>query len=81
MPKLPRLYPKEILAVLLRLDFYVHHQVGSHAQLRHRHKTHLRVTVPRHDRFELPPFVVNSILKQAEIARADFVKLLKKRPD
>ncbi|MBI2669775.1 MAG: type II toxin-antitoxin system HicA family toxin [Candidatus Yanofskybacteria bacterium] len=32
-------------------------------QLRHSIKTDLRVTIPRHGNFDLPPFVINSILK------------------
>ena len=76
--KLPPLKGKFIVNLLLRVDFYIHHQTGSHVQLRHNEKTHLRVTIPQHARFELPPFVVNSILKQAEINRKEFLSLLKK---
>ena len=77
MPKLPRLYPKQVVGALLSLGFYSHHQTGSHIQLRHLIKTHLRVTVPRHDRFELPLYVVSSILKQAEVTKEEFIKALK----
>ena len=63
---------------LLKAGFYVHHQKGSHVHLRHESNQKLRVTVPRHDQFELPPFVINSILKQGDISREDFLRLLKK---
>jgi predicted RNA binding protein YcfA (HicA-like mRNA interferase family) len=54
----------------------VHHQTGSHAQLRHPAKLHLRVTVPRHDRFDLPKQVLRSILRQAEMSVEEFLDLL-----
>ncbi len=76
MTKLPALKPKKVLKALLRAGFYVHHQTGSHVQLRHSQKSHLRVTIPYHSRFDLPPSVINSILKQAEISKEEFLKLL-----
>ncbi len=78
MPKFPVLNAKQILKILFRLGFYKHHQTGSHIQLHHDEKTHLRVTVPRHDKCDLPTSVVHSILKQAEIEKSDFLKFLKK---
>jgi predicted RNA binding protein YcfA (HicA-like mRNA interferase family) len=74
--QLPILKPREILRALLRAGFYVHHQSGSHAQLRHPAKPHLRVTVPRHDRFDIPRPVLRSILQQAELTVEQFLKLL-----
>ena len=77
MPKIPPLKGKEIVAVFLKRGFYKHHQTGSHIHLRHIEKLHLRVTIPRHDKFDLPVFVVGSILKQAEISKEEFLKILK----
>lgn len=74
--KLPLLKPRAVLRALLRAGFYVHHQTGSHAQLRHVVKAHLRVTVPRHDRFDLPRAVLKSILQQAELTVDQFIALL-----
>ena len=74
--KLPTLKPKIVLQVLIRAGFYVYHQKGSHAQLRHFTKKYLRVTIPMHSSFDLPPQVLSSILKQAEIPKEDFMKLL-----
>jgi len=79
MPKIPPLTGKEILRLLLKHGFVKHHQTGSHIQLRHEQKSELRVTVPRHDKFDLPPFVVGSILKQADMTKDEFVKILKNR--
>lgn len=79
MPKLSPIKAKMIIRIFLKLDFYVHHQRGSHVQLRNYNKSHLRVTIPRHDKFDLQPSIIISILKQAEIDRNDFLKLLRKK--
>jgi predicted RNA binding protein YcfA (HicA-like mRNA interferase family) len=76
MPALRALSAKEVVRVLLRAGFYIHHQKGSHTQLRHHTKTHLRVTVPFHARFDLPTPIVRSILRQAEVSVVEFKKLL-----
>jgi len=76
MTKLPALKPKKVLKALLRAGFYIHHQTGSHIQLRHPQKSHLRVTIPYHSKFDLPSSVINSILKQTEISKEEFLKLL-----
>ena len=76
MSKIRALRAKQIINALLKGGFYVHHQAGSHVQLRHHQKVHLRVTIPRHDKFDLPVFVVKSILKQAELTEVEFLKLL-----
>jgi predicted RNA binding protein YcfA (HicA-like mRNA interferase family) len=75
-PKLPVLKPKDVLRALLKAGFFVHHQSGSHAQLRHATKSQLRVTVPRHDRFDLPIPVIKSILRQAELTVEEFMEYL-----
>ena len=76
MPKIPPMKAKKLIKILLRLGFYIHHQTGSHVQLRHDTKTHLRVTIPRHDRFELPPSILLSILNQAETTKDELIKYL-----
>jgi predicted RNA binding protein YcfA (HicA-like mRNA interferase family) len=75
-PDLPVLKPRKVLRALLRAGFEIHHQTGSHAQLRHPGKPHLRVTVPRHDRFDLPAPVMRSILRQAALTVEEFLDLL-----
>lgn len=75
MPKLPRITSKKILAVLLRTGFYVHHQVGSHVNLRHKIKPHLHVVIPRHGK-DLSLKTLKSILVQAELTPQEFKELL-----
>ncbi len=77
MPKLPRITAAKLLKVLLKASFFVHHQTGSHINLRHPHKTYLHVVVPYHKR-ELAPKTLQSILSQAEITIEEFLRLLKK---
>ncbi len=74
--KIPALKPKTVLKALLRAGFYAYHQRGSHIQLRHSSKPNLRVTIPLHTRFDLPPSVVQNILKQADLSREEFLKFL-----
>ena len=75
MPKLPRITSKKVLKALLRAGFYVHHQTGSHANLRHREKKHLHVVIPRHSG-DLAPKTTKSIVMQAEMTVEEFVALL-----
>jgi len=75
-PQLPILKPRRVLRALLRAGFEVHHQTGSHAQLKHPGKPHLRVTVPMHDRFDLARSVLKSILRQAEMTLEEFLDSL-----
>ncbi len=75
MPKLPRITSRKILAVLLRSGFYVHHQSGSHVNLRHNVKAHLHVVVPAHGR-DLSLKTLKSILIQAELTNQEFKELL-----
>jgi len=75
MPKLPRITSKKLLQALLRAGFYMHHQTGSHANLRHRVKTHLHVVVPLHSG-DLAPKTTKSIIVQAKMSVEEFVALL-----
>ena len=77
MPKLPRTNSTKLIRVLLRAGFYIHHQTGSHANLRHRLKTHLRVVVPRHSG-DLAPKTLKSIITQCDLTLEEFVALLGK---
>ncbi len=77
MPKLPRITSRKLLQVLLRAGFYVHHQTGSHVNLRHDNKTHLHVVVPSHSG-DLAPKTIKSIIVQCEMTVAQFAALLGK---
>ena len=76
MGKLPALKSKVVLRALHAGGFDIMHQTGSHVRLHHPEKPHVRVTVPFHTRFDLPPSVIQSILRQAELSRDEFLELL-----
>lgn len=75
MLKIPRLASRKIIAALLRAGFYIHHQTGSHANLRHISKTYLHVVIPRHSS-DLAPKTIKSILAQAELTIETLKELL-----
>ena len=66
MPPLPRISSKKLLRALLRAGFFIHHQSGSHANLRHATKSHLHIVIPA-GRNDLAPKTLKSILVQAEL--------------
>jgi predicted RNA binding protein YcfA (HicA-like mRNA interferase family) len=76
MPKLPPQNGHQVLRILLKAGFYIHHQSGSHARLFHNVRTELRVTIPIHNK-ELPDNTLRAILKQADISEEYFLRLLK----
>ncbi|MCL4551151.1 MAG: type II toxin-antitoxin system HicA family toxin [Bacteroidetes bacterium] len=71
---LPVLKAKEIIRILEKSGFYIHHQTGSHVQMKHREKLHLRITIPFHNK-DIPKQVLFSILKQAELTLNEFNQL------
>ena len=75
-PRVPIVKPREVLRALQKAGFEIHHQSGSHAQLKYPGKLHLRVTVPRHDRFDLPVPVLRSITRQAGMTVEEFLEFL-----
>ncbi|MFZ0819869.1 MAG: type II toxin-antitoxin system HicA family toxin [Candidatus Acidiferrales bacterium] len=75
MPKLPRINAKKLLRALLRAGFFIHHQTGSHANLRHIEKQHLHVVVPGHGG-DLAPKTLKAIIVQAELTVEEFLELL-----
>ncbi len=77
MPKLPRISSKNLLAVFLRKGFYVHHQTGSHVNLRHESKTEIRLVIPIHSK-DLSPKTIKSIITQAGMTVKEFIELVEK---
>ena len=75
MPKLPRIPSSLVARALNRAGFYLYHQAGSHMQLRHPVKIHLRVTIPFR-RKDLVPKTLKSIIEQAGLTVDEFIKLL-----
>jgi predicted RNA binding protein YcfA (HicA-like mRNA interferase family) len=75
MSKLPVLRAKQIVRVLERAGFLIHHSTGSHAQLKHPQRPGLLVTVPYHTR-DVPRRILHSILRQAQLSPEEFLELL-----
>lgn len=75
MARLPRVTAKRVLKALLRSGFYIHHQTGSHVNLRHHSKPHLHVVIPSHGG-DLAPKTIKSILAQAELTVEEFTECI-----
>jgi predicted RNA binding protein YcfA (HicA-like mRNA interferase family) len=73
MTKLPRISGRDCVTALLKAGFIFKRQHGSHIILR-REAPFAQVVVPDHR--ELDSGTLRSILRQANIAPEDFVKLL-----
>ncbi len=76
MPKLPIIKYKDLIKVLMKLGFYLHHQVGSHAQFKNRKGK--RITIPIHSNRDIKPGTLKSILRDLEIPTEEFIKILHK---
>jgi len=74
-PRLPSLTAKQVLRALNKAGFYVHHQTGSHATLKHPNHPRKRVTIPIHAR-ELPRGTLIAIVKQAGMTLDEFAEYL-----
>lgn len=75
MTKLPRLSSRKVLKALLRANFYIHHQTGSHVNLRHAIEKHYSIVIPLHKK-DLAPKTLKSIIFQAGLTVEEFIKLL-----
>ncbi|HUU13262.1 MAG TPA: type II toxin-antitoxin system HicA family toxin [Terriglobia bacterium] len=75
MARLPRITAKKVLRALLKAGFYIHHQTGSHVNLRHHTRLHLHVVIPRHGG-DLAPKTLKSIIAQAESSVEEFSQLM-----
>ncbi len=75
MPKLPIIKARELIRVLQKLGFFLHHQVGSHAQFKH--PDGRRVTVPIHPGNDMNRKTLKGIIDDLNIAVEDFISLLK----
>ena len=74
-PRLPTLTSRQVLAALARAGFFVHHQTGSHATLKHADDPGLRVTVPVHGR-DLQRGTLTAIVRQSGMTREEFMGYL-----
>ena len=71
--KLPTLKPKRVIRALERYGFAIHHTSGSHYSLK---KGKLRVVVPYHNKKDLKPGTLKSIIEQAGLTVEEFLDLL-----
>lgn len=77
MSIIPILRAREIISLLLKLGFSIVRQRGSHVRLRHLFDPTKNVSVPMHNK-DVPPRILLSILKQAQITLSDFLKIVRK---
>ena len=76
-PKFANLKPRDVVRALERAGWFIHETTGSHVQLKHPAKTG-RITVPYHQRSDLPKAIIKSIIRQAGLTNNEFFELLKK---
>lgn len=76
MPKLPVVKAKDLLKTLQKMGFVIHHQAGSHVQLKH--SDGRRVTVPYHPTQEIRRGTLKGIIEDIEISVEEFTEALKK---
>ena len=75
MSKLPSVKPYKLIKVLEKAGFYIHHQTGGHAVMKHKTNPQLRVTVVTHGK-ELKKCTLLNILRQANLTKEEFIELL-----
>lgn len=76
-PKFANLKPREVVRTLQRAGYVIHETTGSHVHLKHPVRPG-RITVPYHQRFDLPKHIVKSIVRQARLTNEEFFRLLNK---
>lgn len=75
MTKLPQIRPKFLVKLFLKKGFATTRQIGSHARLAH--PDGRKITIAIHNK-PIAPGTLHAILKQANLTRSEFLKLLKK---
>ncbi len=74
MSKLPTLNWHQVVIALEKTGFIFHRQKGSHLAYYHP-KTNRTVIIPKHR--ELKKGTLREILREADLSREEFIKLLK----
>ena len=74
-PKFANIKPREMIRALQKGGFLIHEQSGSHVHLKHPTRPG-RITVPYHERYDLPKPIVKSIIRQAGLTNQQFFDLL-----
>lgn len=73
--RLPTLTEREVLSVLLRNGWVIHHLKGAHHQLMHPEKPGKKVTVSVHPG-DMPRWILRRVLAQADLTEDEFRQLL-----
>ena len=73
MPRLPVISGDQFVKVLSKIGYGWDHTEGSHMILLH--PSGRRLSVPRHP--ELGPGLLRALIRDADLSREDFIKLLK----
>lgn len=74
MSKLPQITPKKLAKLFIRQGFVIKRQVGSHVRLVH--SDGRKITIAIHNK-PIAPGTFQAILKQANMSREEFLKLLR----
>ena len=74
MPKLPVVSGQDVVRVLTKAGFEVHHQKGSHIILKQTVSPFARLSVPNHK--EIKRGLLVSLLRDAGLTRERFLELL-----
>ena len=77
MPKLPVVSGQDLVRVLTRSGFEVHHQKGSHIILKQTRSPFARLSVPNHK--ELKRGLLLSLIREAGLTREQLISLLAER--
>jgi predicted RNA binding protein YcfA (HicA-like mRNA interferase family) len=76
MNRLPVLSGRELIKILVKVDFYVHHQTGSHIVLKNTKDPSVRISVPNHKAIKRG--LLGAIIEQAGLTREEFLSLIEK---
>jgi predicted RNA binding protein YcfA (HicA-like mRNA interferase family) len=77
LPKIPPIEANKLIKILEKEGFKVIRQKGSHVIMINEKKT--RIVVPVHPGKDIKPGLLRAILREAEVSRESFLKLLKKK--
>ena len=72
MPNLPSFKPRGVEKILLKNNFYIKRQTGSH-RIYHNMKTNAIVVVPFHSK-DIPKGTLGSIIRQSKLKLEEFSK-------
>jgi predicted RNA binding protein YcfA (HicA-like mRNA interferase family) len=77
MPKLPVVKAKDIVRIAEKLGFFFSRQKGSH--IIYHHSDGRRITVSKHNKQEIAPSILLQIIKDLDLTKEKFIKILKKK--